>query len=261
MECMTTRLGILGGMSWHSTVDYYRLINEGVARRLGGHHSADLLVASLDFDAVRACQVSGDWDRAGRLLADAAQRLEAGGAEAVLIATNLMHKVAPAVEAAVDVPLLHIGDAVARVATDAGHGTLGLVGTRWVMEERFYADRLARHGLSCVSPPTEAHDRIDEVIFSELTLGEVREESRRYYAGVFEDLAARGADAIVLACTEIQLLVGPDDSPVPLLDSMAAHAAYAVEAVLADPPGAGGRPGTAEPRDGGQTAMGALIPG
>ncbi len=150
----------------------------------------------------------------------------------MLIATNLMHKVAPAVEAAVDVPLLHIGDAVARVATRDGLGTLGVVGTRWVMEESFYADRLARHGLRCVVPPAEARHRIDEVIFSELTLGVVREESRAAYAAVFAELAEQGAEAIVLACTEIQLLVGAEDSPVPLIDSMAAHAAYAADVAL-----------------------------
>ncbi|WP_181311238.1 aspartate/glutamate racemase family protein [Nocardioides campestrisoli] len=229
---MTIPLGILGGMSWHSTVDYYTHLNEAVARELGGHHSADLLLASVDFGTIRAMQVAGDWDGAGRLLADAARRLEGAGAEAVLIATNLMHKVAPAVEAAVDVPLLHIGDAVARVATRDGLGTLGVVGTRWVMEESFYADRLARHGLRCVVPPAEARHRIDEVIFSELTLGVVREESRAAYAAVFAELAEQGAEAIVLACTEIQLLVGPEDSPVPLIDSMAAHAAYAADVAL-----------------------------
>jgi len=229
-----TRIGIIGGMSWHSSVDYYAHLNRGVAERLGGHHSADLVLASLDFGKVRAAQVSGDWDGAGRLLADAGRRLEAAGAEAVLIATNLMHKVAGAVEDALDVPLLHIGDAVAAAALADGHRTLGLVGTRWVMEETFYADRLARHGLGCVVPGPEQREMVDRVVFDELTLGVVREESRLAYAEVFADLAARGADAIVLACTEIQMLVGAADSPVPLLDSMAAHAAYALDVALGD---------------------------
>lgn len=225
-------LGILGGMSWHSTVDYYSHINEAVARERGGHHSAELLLASLDFGTVRDMQVAGDWDGAGRLLGDAARRLEGAGAEGVLIATNLMHKVAPAVEAAIDVPLLHIGDAVARVAEADGFRTLGVVGTRWVMEEPFYAERLGAHGLACVAPSPEDRQALDDVIFSELTLGVVREESRAAYARVFADLADRGADAIVLACTEIQLLVGPEDSPVPLIDSMAAHAADAARFAL-----------------------------
>jgi aspartate racemase len=231
------RLGIIGGMSWHSSADYYTRINTAVADRLGGHHSADLVLASLDFEIVRECQLTEDWDRAGDLLADAGHRLELAGAEAVLIGTNLMHKVAPAVEAALSVPLLHIGDAIATTAAGAGHRTLGLVGTRWVMEETFYADRLAAHGLACVVPPAEERAMIDRVIFDELTLGVVTEESRVAYARVFADLAARGADAIVLACTEIQMLVDASDSPVPLIDSMAAHAAHAVEVVLgADSP-------------------------
>ncbi|WP_114423025.1 aspartate/glutamate racemase family protein [Nocardioides houyundeii] len=230
-----TTLGILGGMSWHSTVDYYTHINEAVARERGGHHSAELLLASMDFGTVRALQVAGDWDGAGRLLGDAARRLQGAGAEAVLIATNLMHKVAPAVEAAVDVPLLHIGDAVGHAATAAGYGTLGVVGTRWVMEEPFYADRLGAHGLACVVPGAEDRQVLDEVIFSELTLGVVREESRATFARVLQDLASRGAEAVVLACTEIQLLVRPEDSPVPLIDSMAVHAAYAAQVALGEP--------------------------
>ncbi|WP_110183239.1 aspartate/glutamate racemase family protein [Nocardioides solisilvae] len=230
-----TTLGIIGGMSWHSTVDYYTRLNEAVARARGGHHSAELLLASLDFGTVRAMQVAGDWDGAGRLLGDAGRRLEAAGADALLIATNLMHKVAPAVEAAVGVPLLHIGDAIADAAVRDGHRTLGVVGTRWVMEETFYAERLATHGLDCVVPDAASRQLVDDVIFSELTLGVVREESRAAYARVFTDLAERGADAIVLACTEIQLLVEAGDSPVPLVDSMAAHADHAARFALGAP--------------------------
>lgn len=232
MEQPTQTLGLIGGMSWHSSIDYYRIINSRVAEELGGHHSADLLMASLDFDRIRRCQVAEDWAEADRILADAARRLEGAGAEAVLICTNLMHKCAPAVEAAVDVPLLHIGDAVATAASRLGATTLGIVGTKWTMEEAFYCERLAQHGIATVIPDEPQRLMIDRVIWDELTQGIVTEESRRAYAGVFEDLAARGADAIVLACTEIQLLVGADDSPVPVIDSMASHAEYAAAHAL-----------------------------
>lgn len=224
-------LGLLGGMSWHSTVDYYRLLNSRAAETLGGHHSAELLLATLDFERVRACQLADDWAGADALLVDAARRLEGAGAQAVLICTNLMHKCAPALEEALAVPLLHIADAVAQAA--GGAGTLGLVGSRWVMEEPFYADRLAAHGIAALSPGPDDRRLVDDVVFDELTRGIVREESRAAYARVFADLADRGADAIVLACTEIQLLVSADDSPVPLVDSMAAHAAYAADWALA----------------------------
>ena len=225
-------LGLIGGMSWHSTVDYYRLINSAVAEALGGHHSADIVLASLDFDRVRACQVAEDWAGADALLADAARRLEGAGADAVLICTNLMHKCAPAVETALGVPLLHIGDAVARAAREQGATTLGIVGARWTMEDPFFADRLARHGIAAVVPGAADREMIDRVVFDELTQGTVCDESRAAYAAAFTDLAERGADAIVLACTEIQMLVSAEDSPVPLIDSMASHAAYAADHAL-----------------------------
>lgn len=232
MERSTQTLGLIGGMSWHSTVDYYRLINSAVAEALGGHHSADIVMASLDFDRVRACQVAEDWAGADLLLADAARRLEGAGAGSVLICTNLMHKCAPAVEAAVGVPLLHIGDAVARAARARGASTLGVVGARWTMEDTFYADRLARHDITTLVPSPADREMVDRVIFDELTRGTVREESRAAYAATFADLASRGAEAIVLACTEIQMLTSDADSPVPLIDSMAAHASYAAEHAL-----------------------------
>jgi aspartate racemase len=228
-------IGLIGGMSWHSTASYYRIINEVVAERLGGHASAQVALQSLDFAAVRQCQVDGDWDRAGALLAEAGQRCVAGGADVVAICTNLMHKVAPAVEAAVDVPLLHIADAVAGVAELRGWDRLGVLGARWVMEEPFYADRLARHGISAVSPEAADRDLVDRVIFDELTQGVLRDESRAAYVSVVERLADRGAQAVVLACTEIGLLVAPDDSPLPLIDSADAHARALAEVALSAP--------------------------
>ena len=226
------KIGLIGGMSWHSTIEYYRMINEAVSTRLGGHHSARIVLESLDFDQVRALQVDGDWEGAGRMLAEAGRSLSAAGAETVLICTNLMHKVAPAVEAAVDVPLLHIGDAVAGEARAQGIGTLGLLGTDWVMRERFYADRLARHGIATVSPGAADRRLVDTVIFGGLTQGVVRGEARAEYVRVIEGLAAAGAEGIVLACTEIGLLVRPEDSPIPVIDSARAHAAAAAELAL-----------------------------
>ena len=226
-------IGIIGGMSWHSTINYYRLINAAVADRLGGHHSAKLLLDSLDFEEVRAFQLAEDWDGAGELLASAGRRLEDAGADAVLIGTNLMHKVAPAVDDAVDVPLLHIADAVGSEATRRGIGTVGILGTKWVMSERFYAERLAGHGVAAVAPAESRRAELDRIIFDELTVGTITETSRAVFVAAIEDLVAQGAEAVVLACTEIELLIGPEHSPVPVLDSMALHAAAAAEFVLA----------------------------
>ena len=230
-------IGLVGGMSWHSTASYYAMINKAVAARLGGHASARICLQSLDFAEVRGYQVSGDWAGAGALLADAALRCQAAGADVVAICTNLMHKVAPQVEARLDVPLLHIGDAVAGVALHHGWDRLGILGARWVMEETFYTERLARSGVAALAP--EAADRrlVDRVIFDELTQGRVEAGSRAAYQAVIARLAARGAQAVVLGCTEIGLLIGPGDSPIPVIDSAAVHAAalaaYALEPALA----------------------------
>jgi len=225
-------LGLIGGMSWHSTATYYRLINEAVAAEHGGHASARIALQSLDFAEVRACQLAGDWDRAAGLLAEAGRRCVAGGASTVAICTNLMHKVAPQVEAALDVPLLHIGDAVGAEAGRHGWRTLGILGTRWVMEEDFYAERLARHGVATVVPGAAERGLVDTVVFDELTQGVIREASREAYVDVIRGLAAQGADAVVLACTEIGLLVGLEDSPLPLIDSAEAHARALADVAL-----------------------------
>lgn len=220
-------LGLIGGMSWHSTEQYYLVINTEVADRLGGHSSASLALVSLDFQQIRDCQVGGNWQQAGKILADAGRRLQAAGADSVMICTNLMHKVASDVEAATSLPLLHIADAVAQSAGEAR--ILGLVGTAWTMADPFYRDRLADHGIEVVIPDEPARERLDRIIFDKLTHDVVRPESRREFAQTFADLAGRGAEAVVLACTEIEMLVDHTDSPVPLLDSMAAHARYAVD--------------------------------
>ncbi|WP_144718209.1 aspartate/glutamate racemase family protein [Agrococcus jejuensis] len=226
-------IGLIGGMSWHSTLDYYRAINARTAEALGGHHSARILLTSLDFAEVRDCQVREDWDAAGTLLAAEARRLEAAGADRIAICTNLMHKVAPAVEAAIAVPLEHIGDAVATAAIDRGITTLGVLGTDWVMREPFYAERLARHGVAAVMPGADDRAVVDRIIWDELTRGIVTEASRAAYLAVVERLVADGADGIVLACTEIQLLLGDADVAVPVIDSMAAHAESIAQHALA----------------------------
>lgn len=225
-------IGLIGGMSWYSTAEYYRAINETVQREVGGHASAPLVLVSLDFAEIRECQVTGDWARAGALLADAARTCESAGAETVLICTNLMHKVADGVAAAIEAPLLHIGDAIASRARAAGHGTVGLLGTRWVMEEDFYTDRLRANGLDVLVPEASDRAEIDRVIFDELTQGIASESSRATYRRAIGELAAEGADAVVLGCTEIEMLVSEDDSPLPLIDSMRAHAEAAATIVI-----------------------------
>lgn len=227
-------LGLLGGMSWHSTAEYYRAINERVAAARGGHASARILLSSLDFAKVRDCQLRGDWAAAGALLAREAAALERAGAGSIAIATNLMHRVADDVEAAVGVPLVHIADAVADAAGELGARTLGIVGTRWVMSERFYADRLARHGIAAVVPPAEVQARLDRIIFDELTRGVVTDASRAAFRDAFVALEADGAEAIVLACTEIMLLVDAADAGVPIIDSCAAHAAALASIALGE---------------------------
>ena len=230
-------IGLVGGMSWHSTATYYRLINEQVAARLGGHASARISLQSLDFADVRDCQVRGDWVGSAELLADATRRCVAGGADLVGLCTNLMHKNFAALEAAAgesDVAAVHIADAVAAVAQRNGWTTLGLLGARWVMEETFYAERLATHGISVVVPDAAGRELVDRVVFDEITQGIFRDESRAAYVEVMGDLAARGADAVVLACTEIGLLVQAADAPLPVVDSAVAHASLLVDLALDD---------------------------
>ena len=230
-------IGLLGGMSWDSSATYYRVINEEVRARLGGHSCAQVVLVSLDFAAVRELQVREAWDEAGAMLADAARRLEAAGADTIVLCTNLMHKVAPAIEAATTVPLLHIADAVGARAREMGVDRLGLLGARQVMEETFYRDRLReRWGIEVVVPDAADRDLVDRVVFEELTASILRPESRDAYVGVIDRLAARGAQAVVLGCTEIGLLVRAQDTTLPLIDSAQVHALAAVEAALAAEP-------------------------
>lgn len=227
-------IGLIGGMSWESTIPYYRLINEGVKQRLGGLHSAKLILHSVDFDEIERLQRSGDWDAAGALLTRSAQLLETAGAELLVLCTNTMHKVAPAIESAVSTPLLHIADATAEAAKLAGIRRVGLLGTRFTMEQDFYVGRLIdRHGLEVLTPTAPERDEVHRIIYDELCLGKILSASRESYRRIMNELARRGAQAIILGCTEISLLVGEKDSPVPLLDTTAIHAQSAVEAALA----------------------------
>ncbi len=228
-------IGLIGGMSWESTVPYYRLVNEGIKARLGGLHSAKVVLYSLDFHEIEQLQRDGDWDAAGDVLAEAARRLQAAGADLLVLCTNTMHKVAPQMEAAVSIPLLHIADGTATAIKAAGHRTVGLLGTRFTMEQDFYRQRLQdRHGLQVIVPEADDRRVVHDVIYDELCRGVVRDESREAYRRIMEDLVARGAEAIILGCTEIGLLVGRQDARVPLFDTTALHADAAVEAALAE---------------------------
>ena len=226
-------IGLIGGMSWESTVPYYRQINELIKERLGGLHSAKIVLYSVDFHDVEALQRCGDWDAAGRLLADAARALEAGGANFLVLCTNTMHKVAPAIEAAVGIPLLHIADPTAQAIKAAGFSKVGLLGTRFTMEQAFYKDRLvARHGLEVIVPNEPDREIVHRVIYDELCLGRVADESRLEYRRVMAELIRHGAEAIILGCTEISLLVAAGDSSVPLFDTTCLHAHTAAERAL-----------------------------
>jgi aspartate racemase len=226
-------LGLIGGMSWESTQLYYRLVNEAVKHRLGGLHSARLVLYSVDFHEVEALQRAGEWEQAGRLLAGVARALAAAGAQGLVLCTNTMHKVADSIEAAVALPLLHIADPTGEALRGAGHRRVGLLGTRFTMEQDFYVERLrSRHGLEVLLPPPEDRELVHRVIYDELCLGEVKDSSRQAYRAVMQRLVQRGAEAIILGCTEITLLVGPGYADVPLFDTTALHAAHAADWAL-----------------------------
>lgn len=226
-------IGLLGGMSWESTESYYRALNEGVKQALGGLHSAKVAMVSVDFAEIETMQHEGRWDDAGEVLANAARQVERAGADFLLIATNTMHKVAPQVEAAIDIPLLHIADATAeRLAAD-GITRVGLLGTRFTMEQDFYKSCLTeRYGIEVMVPDEARRDYVHRVIFDELCLGRIEPASKDGFLGVIGSLHADGAQAVILGCTEIAMLVKATDTDVPLYDTTAIHAAGAVERAL-----------------------------
>lgn len=223
-------IGLIGGMSWESTVPYYRLVNETIRDRLGGLHSAKVILYSVDFHDIAELQRLGNWHDAARLLVDAARSVEAAGADCLVLCTNTMHKVAPAIEAAVRIPLLHIADATADAIRAAGQSRVGLLGTRFTMEQAFYSQRLTeRHGLAVVVPNEADRDIVHRVIYEELCLGKVIAASRAECRRIVSTLVAQGAQALILGCTELSLLIGPEDSAVPLFDTTAIHARKAAE--------------------------------
>jgi len=226
-------LGLIGGMSWESSAEYYRLINQGVRDRVGPSASARCLLWSFDFSEVEALQMAGEWQRATDLLIDAARRLEGAGCTALLICTNTMHKLADEVQAAVGIPLLHIADPAAARARQMGSRKVGLLGTAFTMEQPFYRARLAAARLDVIVPPAEDRSEVHRIIYDELIAGIINVASRETYHAIAERLAAAGAEAIILGCTEIGLLLRDGDCSVPLLDTTALHAEAAVDYLLA----------------------------
>lgn len=227
-------LGLIGGMSWESTVPYYRQINQQINQRLGGLHSAKIILYSVDFQQIEALQRSGDWQRAGLLLAEAAQALQRAGAQGLVLCTNTMHKVAVAITSATPLPLLHIADATAQQIQARGLNRIGLLGTRFTMEQDFYKARLLAQGIEVIIPDQVGRDLVHQVIYDELCLGQIKVESRLAYQQVIASLVAQGAQGVILGCTEIGLLVQPDDAAVPLFDTTAIHARAAADWMLAD---------------------------
>ena len=225
-------IGLLGGMSWESTIPYYRLINQRVKERLGGLHSAKVILYSVDFHDIERLQHAGDWDAAGLMLARAARALEQAGADFIVLCTNTMHKVASAIEGATAIPLLHIADPTARQIRSDGHTRVGLLGTLFTMEQSFYSERLEQQGLEVITPCREDGAAVHRIIYEELCLGQVLPESRAVYQTIMASLTEQGAQAIILGCTEISLLVGPADASIPLYDTTSIHALAAADEAL-----------------------------
>lgn len=225
-------IGLLGGMSWESSVEYYRIINEEVKRKLGGLHSAKCLLYSVDFDEIEQYQVEGNWEKAGEVLANAARSLEKGGADFIVICTNTMHKVIDDIRSKINIPIVHIADATANRIKEKGLRTIGLLGTKYTMEQDFYKSRLELNGIKVIVPNADERELINKIIYEELCLGKIHQESRDYYKKVIQGLIEVGAEGIILGCTEIGLLVKPEDSKVPVFDTTYIHAVEAVNISL-----------------------------
>jgi aspartate racemase len=226
-------IGLIGGMSWESSIEYYRIINEATRAKLGGLHSAKSIMVSVDFAEVEILQHQGKWAEAAEMLIHAAKRLENGGADFIVLCTNTMHKVAEDIQANVQIPLLHIADATAQLVTDAGIREIALLGTRFTMEEEFYKGRLSqKYGLHVHIPNTQEREVIHRVIYDELVVGEIKQHSKEQYLGIIERMIAQGVEGVILGCTEIGLLIHEQDSRVPLFDTTRIHAEAAVEYAL-----------------------------
>lgn len=226
-------IGLLGGMSWESTVTYYRLINEGIKQRLGGLHSAKICLYSVEFEEIEKLQHQGNWDATAEILSKAAQSVEAGGADFILICTNTMHKVAPEIEIAIQIPLIHIADATAEKILSHGYSKVGLLGTRFTMEQDFYKGRLQdKYGIEVQIPDEAGRDLVHRTIYDELCLGKIDPESRQSFIKITETLAKDGAQAVILGCTEVSLLIQQVHTSVPLFDTTEIHALKAVDLAL-----------------------------
>lgn len=225
-------IGLIGGMSWESSAEYYRLINEEVKHKLGGLHSAKCILFSVDFEEIEYLQREDRWEEAGDILAQAASSLEKAGADLIILCTNTMHKVIQAIEKATSVQVIHIADATAQKIQEAKLGSVGLLGTKYTMEMDFYISRLKKSGLTVLVPEASARNEINRIIFEELCLGEIQQSSKQYYQTAINNLVEEGAEGIVLGCTEIGLLIKPEDSPVPIFDTAEIHARAAVEVAL-----------------------------
>jgi aspartate racemase len=226
-------IGLLGGMSWESSLEYYKAINEGIKASLGGLHSAKIAMVSVDFDPIEKLQHEGDWQGTAKILIEASQNIQAAGADFLLICTNTMHKVAPQIEAVIDIPIIHIADATAEELLNKGIKTVGLLGTRFTMEQDFYKERLReKYSLNVLVPKDEERTLVHDVIYQELCLGQVNEDSKASYLRIIESLAEQGAEAVILGCTEIGLLVKQQDTQVLLLDTTHIHTQKAVQYAL-----------------------------
>jgi aspartate racemase len=224
------KIGMIGGMSWESSLEYYRLVNELVKEKMGGYHSAKVIMDSLDFAEVELLQHEGRWQEAGKMMADSALTLQTSGADFVVLCTNTMHKCTPEIEAAIQIPFLHIVDPTAEAICKMGIKTIGLLGTRFTMEEDFYKGRLKdKYGLYVIIPSTADQEKIHQVIFQELVLGKINTDSRKDYLDIINNLIQNGAEGIILGCTEIGLLINPDDVHVPVFDTTILHARAAVD--------------------------------
>lgn len=227
-------IGLLGGMSWESTIPYYQIINEEVKKALGGLHSAKIVLYSVEFDEIEKCQSSGDWDKSAQILGNAAKGLEAAGADFILICTNTMHKVAPQIEMMIGIPIVHIADATADKLEDAGIRKVGLLGTKYTMTQDFYMQKLIDRGFEVVIPDDKDIDVVNNIIYGELCLGEIMYDSRKEYQRIIEGLKDKGAEAVILGCTEIGLLIHQDDSVLPIFDTTEIHAKRAAEIALTE---------------------------
>ncbi|MEM5661017.1 aspartate/glutamate racemase family protein [Bacillus cereus] len=225
-------IGLIGGMSWESTSEYYRIINEEIKERLGGLHSAKCLINSVDFEEIERCQSSGDWDGAGEILGNAAYSLQKGGADFIIICTNTMHKVVEKIKEKIDIPVLHIADATAKEIKRKDIQKVGLLGTKYTMEQDFYKSRIEEHDIKVIVPSGTNREKVNEVIYTELCLGKIVVQSREYYKRVIEELVQEGAQGIILVCTEIGLLIKQENVSVPIFDTTHIHAIEAVKVAL-----------------------------